>query len=264
LQEQEYRYAEVGKLIIEGKTKDVFENLNDPKTVIIVFRDDITAGDGKKHEIMLGKSITDCETNDNIFRLLNKHSIPTHYICKIANTVFLAKKLKYKFPLEVVTRRIAYGSILKRSNFSAGHHFKKLYTEFFYKDDFLHDPRLDDNFIKVKDPDGYFKVMRDLNETVFRILEKAFRKQEYQLIDFKLEYGKDDNDAIIVIDEITAGSMRLWPFKTEKPDFSANNMMSQLDPGGMKDKELFRQGRSQQEIKSGFKTIADLTKNFPL
>ena len=253
--------VKIGRLIIEGKTKSVFENLNDPKKVIISFRTDITADDGEKHEQMAEKDVIDCETNNNIFKLLIKRGIPTHYLHRLSDTTFLAEKLDYKFPVEVVTRRVAFGSILPRTGLKAGFHFKKLYTEFFYKDDFLHDPRLDDKFIEVKDTKGYFKTMKTLNENVFIILENAFREQGYQLIDFKLEYGIVGN-WIIVIDEITAGSMRLWPVKVDELDLSPDNLMDQLDLGGMKDKELFRQGEDMTVVKNGFEVIADLTKQF--
>ena len=253
---------EIGPLVIEGKTKSVSEDLNDPKKVVISFRTDITADDGEKHKQMAGKDVIDCETNDNIFMLLVKHGIPTHYLGRISDTMFLAEKLDRKFPLEVITRRVGYGSILgRRPDLAAGHHFKSLHTEFSYKDDSLHDPTIDDGFIKSKDPNGYFKTMETLNEKVFIILENAFRKLGYQLIDFKLEYGKVGS-WIIVIDEITAGSMRLWPIVVEELDLSQDNLMDQLDPEGMKDKELFRQGKDMIVVKKGFEVIADLTKQF--
>ena len=254
--------VKIGRLIIEGKTKSVFENLNDPKKVIISFRTDITADDGEKHEQMAEKDVIDCETNNNIFELLIKRGIPTHYLHRLSDTTFLAEKLDYKFPLEVITRRVAYGSILKRKpDLTAGYHFKELCTEFSYKNDELHDPFIADEWIRVNDPKGYFKTMKTLNENVFIILENAFREQGYQLIDFKLEYGIVGN-WIIVIDEITAGSMRLWPVKVDELDLSPDNLMDQLDLGGMKDKELFRQGEDMTVVKNGFEVIADLTKQF--
>lgn len=256
------RSVGIGRLVIKGKTKSVFENADNPKQVIIAFRNEITANDGEKREQMAEKDVIDCETNDNIFKLLVRRGIPTHYLRRLSDTTFLAENLDHKFPLEIITRRVAYGSILKRKpDLTAGYHFKELCVEFSYKDDELHDPTIDDGFIKSKDPNGYFKTMKTLNEKVFIILESAFRKLGYQLIDFKLEYGMVDK-WIIVIDEITAGSMRLWPFRVEKPDFSLDNLMSQLDPKRMKDKELFRQGKDMTVVKEGFEVIADLTKQF--
>ncbi len=255
--------VEVGSLIIEGKTKKVYEHPKNPDLVIVKFKSDITAGDGEKHKIMPGKNKIDFITNANIFRLLNENGIPTHYLRALSGDMFLAKKLNKKLPLEVITRRVAYGSILERmTDLLAGHHFKDLWTEFSYKDDFLHDPFIDERFVQVKDLDGYFKTMKDLNERIFIVLENAFRKLGYQLIDFKLEYGIIEDGILIVIDEITAGSLRLWPIKVDELDLSQDNLLDQLDMEGMKDKQLFRQGKDLAIVKEGFEVIADLTKQF--
>lgn len=245
---------------VEGKTKIVYENLSEPDTVLIQFKDDITAFDGKKHDIMSGKAEIDARTNAYIFEFLKKKKVPTHFIEPISIDSFLAEKLSYKFPLEVVTRRVAYGSILNRSNLRAGNQFRIPLTEFFYKDDKLHDPKLDDT---QKDPKGYFINMRLMNDRVFRLLEKAFRAQKYQLVDLKLEYGLYVQDKkLIVIDEITAGSMRLWPFKKENPDFSLSNLMSELSPEGKLDKDLYREGKPLPVIKEAFEKLAKLTEKF--
>ncbi len=277
-----------GEIIAEGKTKRVSECIGDELphiylfAVDIQFKSDITAGDGEKCDIIVGKAEIDCQTNDNFFRLLNKMGISTHYMGKLNDTEFLARRLKYKFPLEVVTRRVAYGSILDRTNFAKGHHFKDLYTEFFYKDDSLHDPRLDDQFIKVKDKAGYFGIMRNINEAAFVRVEDVLRKLGYQLIDWKLEYGivpsienalqkycyhdrklkYDPADSIIIIDEITAGNIRVWPIKAKSLDLSADNLLDQLDPAGMLDKELFRQGKDLGTVKSSFEALMELTNQF--
>ncbi len=281
---EELKEVKKGKIVAEGKTKKVFKCIGNELphlnilAVAIQFKPDITAGDGAKRETIEGKAEIDCRTNDNFFRLLNecgvKGSIPTHYMCKLNDTEFLARKLKYKFPLEVVTRRVAYGSILDRTNFAKGHHFKDLYTEFFYKDDFLHDPRLDDQFIKVKDKEGYFSIMRNINEYAFIKVEDTLQKLGYQLIDWKLEYGiafdvksaitgiASSADSIIIIDEITAGNIRVWPIKAKNLDVSADNLLDQLDPDGMLDKELFRQGKDLKTVKSSFEALMELTNQF--
>ncbi len=242
---------------VEGKTKIVYENLERLDTVIIKFKDDITAGDGVKHDIMPGKREIDARTNANIFEFLKKKEVLTHFIEPIDENSFLAKELSYKFPLEVVTRRIAYGSILKRSNLKAGDQFRIPLIEFFYKDDKLHDPKLDDT---QKDPKGYFINMRLMNDVVIRLLEKAMRSQKYQLVDLKLEYGLYVQDKkLIVIDEITAGSMRLWPFKKENPDFTKQNLLSELSPEGKLDKDLYREGKSLEVVKVAFEKLAKIT-----
>lgn len=257
-----------GNMETEGKTKRVFNNTLGQRTVIIEFKPDITAGDGAKREKIIGKAEIDCTTNDNFFLLLNARNIPTHYRRKLDAIEFLAKKLGRKIPVEVVTRRVAYGSILDRTNFMKGHLFKNLYTEFFYKDDFLNDPRLDDKFIKTKDKKGYFTAMRRINEQAFVVAEEVLRKLGYQLIDWKLEYGFALTDKelmaemLIIIDEITAGNIRVWPIKVEKLNLSADNLLSQLDPDGMLDKELFRQGKDLRTVKSSFEALMKVTNQF--
>lgn len=246
-----------GKIINKGKTKVVYENLMYSNEVIIQFKDDITGGNGVKHDIMPGKAAIDNRTNTNIFEFLKKKKVPTHFVVPIDNTSFLAKKLSYKFPLKVVTRRVAYGSILKRSSIKAGDHFRIPLTEFYYKDYKLHDPKLDD---AQKDPKGHFFNMRIMNGMVFLLLEKAMRSLKYQLVDLKLEYGIHvQNKKLIVIDEITAGSMRLWPFKKENPDFTKQNLLSELNPEGKLDKDLYREGKPLEVVKEAFEKLAKLT-----
>lgn len=154
-------------------------------------------------------------------------------------------------------RRLAYGSILKRSNLKAGDQFRIPLTEFFYKDDKLHDPKLDD---VQKDSEGYFLKMRMLNGKVFALLEKAFRTQKHQLVDLKLEYGITTRDnKLVVIDEITAGTLRLWPFEKENPAFSLHNLLRELNPKGKVDKDLYREGKPLEVVKKGFEKLAKLT-----
>jgi len=217
--------AWIGSKVDEGKTKIVFENRDDETTGIIRFKNDITAEDGRKREIIEGKAFLDARTNDNIFRLFNKAKLPTHYIELFSQDSYLVWKPDYIFPLEAISRRVGYGSICEIKGVEIGYHFKELFTEFRYKDDFLHDPKLDDDFIGVKDPDGYFATMKQLNMEAFIVLEEAFRRLGYQLVDFKLEYATI-NGKIYIIDEMTTGNIRVWPFKVENPDFSADNLLS--------------------------------------
>ena len=101
------------KTIIEGKTKIIYENPDDPKTVFMFFKDDITAGDGIKHDVIQGKALIDWQTNKDIFEYLNSKGINTHYVESPEEKVSIVKKLDFKINLEVVSRRIAAGSVLK-------------------------------------------------------------------------------------------------------------------------------------------------------
>lgn len=252
------------KKLNEGKTKVIFENPDDPSSVYMVFKDDITAGDGVKHDVIEGKAQVDWETNKDIFEFLNRKGIRTHYISSPANKVTLVKKLDRKINLEVVTRRVAAGSILKWGNMQEGDRFDPLITQFHYKDDPLHDPMLDDGYIeyiiKAKQATEYAQ-MRDINVQVFEALEAAFTKTGVQLIDFKLEYGVIDG-VVTLIDEITGGSFRLWPFAKEEPNMQQNNVLSELNPAGRLDKDNYRMGGDLQDVQNKFQAIVQLTHKF--
>ena len=135
------------KKLAEGKTKIICENPGDPKTVLMVFKDDITAGDGVKHDVMQGKALVDWETNRNIFEYLNRKGVRTHYVSSPQEKVSVVKKLDFKINLEVVSRRVAAGSILKWSRAAEGDWYDPPATQFHYKDDPLHDPMLDESYI---------------------------------------------------------------------------------------------------------------------
>jgi len=252
------------KKLAEGKTKIIYENPGNPKTVFMVFKDDITAGDGVKHDIIEGKALLDWQTNRDIFEYLNRMGVETHYIESPQKKASLVKKLDQKIELEVVTRRVAAGSILKWGNVNEGDRFDPLITQLHYKDDFLHDPMLDDRFIDhiIRDKGSQeFAVIKETNEKVFVLLEKAFAQFQVQLIDFKLEYGIVDNK-VLLIDEITGGSFRLWPFAKENPNLNQPNVLSELDPSGRLDKDIYRRGEELSKVKSKFQIIADITAGF--
>jgi phosphoribosylaminoimidazole-succinocarboxamide synthase len=252
------------KKLAEGKTKIIYENSSDPKTVYMVFKDDITAGDGVKHDILEGKALLDWQTNRDIFEYLNRMGVETHYIESPQEKASLVKKLDQKINLEVVTRRVAAGSILKWSDIQEGSRFDPLITQFHYKDDFLHDPMLDNIFIDhiIRDKGSQeFAVMRETNGKVFVLLEKAFAQFKVQLIDFKLEYGIVNGKAL-VIDEITGGSFRLWPYAKENPNLNQANVLSELDPSGRLDKDIYRRGEELSKVKSKFRVIANITAKF--
>ena len=250
--------------VIEGKTKVVYENPDDAKTVYMFFKDDITAGDGLKHDIIAGKAQVDWQTNRDIFEYLNRKGVRTHYVSSPEDRVSMVKRLDFKMNLEVVTRRVAAGSILQWGDMVEGQRFDPLITQFHYKDDPLHDPMLDDGFIdyiiKAKGSTEY-QEMRDINVQVFEILEHAFAQFKLQLIDFKLEYGLIDGK-VTLIDEITGGSFRLWPYAKEKPNFNQENVLAELDPKGRLDKDNYRMGGDLSTVKSKFEAIAELTRRF--
>jgi len=252
------------KKVAEGKTKIIYENPGDPKTAYMVFKDDITAGDGVKHDIIQGKALVDWKTNKGIFELLNRKGARTHYISSPKEKVALVKKLDRKINLEVVSRRIAAGSILKWGKIAEGTRFDPVITQFHYKDDPLHDPMLDENYIDyiVKAKEGTeYAEMRRLNAEIFLHLERAFAQFDIQLVDMKLEYGIIEG-TVYLIDEITGGSFRLWPYAHKNPDFSQSNVLKELNPNGRLDKDTYRMGETVDDVLTKFEEIAKITAKF--
>ncbi len=252
------------KKVAEGKTKIIYENPEAPKTAYMVFKDDITAGDGVKHDIIKGKALVDWKTNRDIFDLLNHKGVQTHYISSPKEKVVIIKKLDRKINLEVVSRRIAAGSILKWGNMAEGTRFDPLITQFHYKDDPLHDPMLDDKYIDyiVKAKKGTeYAQMRKLNTEIFLHLERAFAQFDIQLVDMKLEYGIIEG-TVYLIDEITGGSFRLWPFAHKNPNLNQSNVLNELNPEGRLDKDTYRMGENVDKVLTKFEEIAKVTAKF--
>jgi phosphoribosylaminoimidazole-succinocarboxamide synthase len=251
--------------IAEGKTKIIYENPEDQRTVYMVFKDDITAGDDIKHDIIMGKALVDWKTNRDIFELLNRQGARTHYISSPEEKVVLVKKLDRKINLEVVSRRVAAGSILKWGNMAEGTRFDPIITQFHYKDDPLHDPMLDDNYIdyliRAKEGGADYAEMRSLNKEIFLILEQAFAQFDIQLVDMKLEYGII-NGTVYLIDEITGGSFRLWPYTHKNPNLDQANVLQELNPAGRLDKDTYRMGEKIDHVLIKFEEIAKVTAKF--
>ncbi|MCK5594887.1 hypothetical protein KAI19_01765 [bacterium] len=250
--------------IAEGKTKIIYRNPEDEKTVYMVFKDDITAGDGVKHDVIQGKALIDWKTNRDIFELLNKRKVRTHYISSPEEKVALVRKLDRKINLEVVSRRVAAGSILKWSNAVEGQRYDPVITQFHYKDDPLHDPMLDDAYIdyiiRAKNASEYAEMKR-INEQAFEYIEAAFAHFDVQLIDIKLEYGIIDGE-VYLIDEVSGGSFRLWPYAHKNPNLNQDSVLGELNPDGRLDKDTYRMGQSTDMVKNKFAEIADITEKF--
>jgi phosphoribosylaminoimidazole-succinocarboxamide synthase len=251
--------------LAEGKTKVIYENPSDPKTVYMVFKDDITAGDGAKHDVIRGKALTDWRTNMDIYEYLNRKGVKSHYISSPQEKVSLVKKLDFKINLEVVSRRVAAGSILKWGEAEEGLRYEPPVTQFHYKDDPLHDPMLDESYvdfiIRSKQGGEMYARMRELNIHILIELEKAFARFGIQLVDIKCEYGLIDGETNL-IDEITGGSFRLWPYAHPKPNLHQKNVLAELDPSGRLDKDTYRLGGELDKVKSKFEEIGKITGKF--
>ena len=251
-------------LLAEGKTKIVRANPDDPRTVFLCYKDDITAGDGLKRDVFPGKARLDWAVSRDCFELLSHRGVRTHYLDSPEERVMRVEKLDRKLELEVVTRRVAAGSILEWSDAEEGQRFDPVITQFHYKDDRLHDPMLDDRYVDflIRDKDAWeYASMRVMNAEVFLVLEAAFAQFGLQLVDIKLEYGIIDGE-LCLIDEISGGSFRLWPYRSATPDLDQGNVLSELAPEQRLDKDTYRMGAAADAVLSKFHAIAEVTSRF--
>jgi len=200
------------ELIHKGKVKSVFDNQDG--TVTIEFRDDITAGDGAKHDLLPGKGALSNAINHVFFRRLKEEGVPSHYLGKVSERSFRALKLQI-FPLEVVVRNFTAGSFCKRYGLEKGKKLEPPLVEFFLKNDQLHDPLICPKAIlalkiaTLEELEGMEKLALSVNQALFTFL----RERKLILADFKIEVGKG-REGLMVADEITPDSCRFWDLET--------------------------------------------------
>ncbi|TMW48845.1 hypothetical protein DOY81_006074, partial [Sarcophaga bullata] len=209
----------VGKVIIEGKTKQVFDLPEHPGLCLLLSKDRITAGDGVKTHDLQGKAEISNTTNGLVFQILNNAGINTAYVKPAGAKAFIAKKCEM-VPIEWVTRRLATGSFLKRNpGVPEGYRFSPPKQETFFKDDANHDPQWsDEQIISAKFTfnglligQDEVDIMRRMTLAVFEVLEKAWATKNCALIDMKVEFGVDEQGNIVLADIIDSDSWRLWP-----------------------------------------------------
>ena len=203
-------------MLYEGKAKKVFETDN-PDLLIVEYKDDATAFDGKKKGTIANKGVVNNRMTNILMQLLEKEGIPTHYVKEISDRETVVKKVSI-IPLEVIVRNIAAGSFSKRFGVEEGTPLKQPSLEYSYKNDALGDPMINDYHIvalglATKDELG------TVSEYAFKIndiLKSHFIKLNIQLVDFKLEFGKTADGDIVLADEISPDTCRFWDVSTGK------------------------------------------------
>ena len=202
------------KLLIEGKAKKIFST-KDKDTLIQYFKDDATAFNNKKRKQFKSKGILNNSISALIFKYLNENRIKTHFIKKISEREQIIKKVKI-IPLEVVVRNYSAGSISDKFKIKQGKKFKEPIIEFFLKSDELNDPFMNSAHIKLLNiaTTREIKYLIKLALRINILLIKLFSKIGIILVDFKLEFGKSNNE-IILADEISPDNCRLWDKKSK-------------------------------------------------
>lgn len=207
------------ELLYEGKAKRLYAT-EDNGVLLVEFKDSATAFNGEKKSEISGKGSLNNQITSLIFKKLKEENIPSHFIEKISETEQLVKKVTI-IPLEVVIRNTAAGSFSKRLGVEEGTPLKKPLVEFYYKDDDLGDPLLIEDHIEELAIASRAEVatLKEKALEVNHVLSAFFKELDVNLIDFKLEFGKEADGSILLADEISPDNCRLWDAKTnEKMD----------------------------------------------
>jgi phosphoribosylaminoimidazole carboxylase/phosphoribosylaminoimidazole-succinocarboxamide synthase len=270
----------LGKLVIEGKTKKVFQIKDGSDLVAVVSKDDITAGDGAKHDIIPDKARYANQTTSNVFRLLKACGLPVAFVEQDSATSFIAPNCTM-LPYEVVVRREAHGSYLKRTpHFAKGQLFPKLIVEFFLKTkdkNWKGKPLVADDPLMARKDDGKIELFNPAKPLIgqepflvlsesdvfsrpdeaklypemsrvarhaFLILEKAWQLEGGRLVDFKVEFGFDGKGNLLLADVIDNDSWRV------------------VESGGYIDKQVYRDGGALDDVATKYRRVSEITGRF--
>ncbi|MEY8316769.1 phosphoribosylaminoimidazolesuccinocarboxamide synthase [Oscillospiraceae bacterium 50-58] len=204
------------KLLYEGKAKKVYAT-QDPKLLIVAYKDDATAFNGQKKGTIQGKGAINNRMTNLLMARLEREGIPTHLVEELSDRETLVKKVSI-IPVEVIVRNIAAGSFSKRYGVEEGLEFDAPTLEFSYKNDALGDPLLNDDHIFALGLASReeLALVRKYALDVNRLLKEIWRACGVILVDFKVEFGRLENGTIVLADEISPDTCRLWDAKTRE------------------------------------------------
>jgi phosphoribosylaminoimidazole-succinocarboxamide synthase len=207
------------KILYEGKAKQLFTTKNENE-LIQFFKDDATAFNKKKHEIIDSKGVLNNLISENIFKYLGENGIPNHFIERLNEREQLIKKVEI-IPIEVVVRNKAAGTFTKRFGIEEGEDLPETLIEFNLKDDEHDDPLLSEEHIKVFKWASHSEIeeIKQKAHNINTLLMKMFYKVDILLVDFKIEFGRYQSNKkikVILADEISPDSCRLWDMKSNE------------------------------------------------
>ena len=207
---------EIKNKIYEGKAKQLYST-DDPNIVVIHYKDDTTAYNGIKKAQIKNKGILNNKISSIIYKKLMEKGIPTHYIETLNDRDQVCKKVTI-FPLEVVVRNIIAGSMSKRLGIPEGTKSNNTIYEICYKSDSLGDPLINDHHAVALGAATYdeLKVIYELTDKINKELQSIFLGAGVILVDFKIEFGKTSDGQIVLADEISPDTARLWDVDTNK------------------------------------------------
>lgn len=220
-------------LLYEGKGKRLYKT-SDEQLLIAEFKDDLTAFNAEKRGSEAGKGALNNKISTQLFRILEEKGIATHLVKTLDDTHQLVKVCRI-IPIEVVVRNVATGSLVKRLGLNEGVELPFPLVEFYYKDDALGDPLINDEHCLVLGlvkSESDLEELRRLGREINRILKSFFARRNLTLVDFKVEFGIDKDGTILLADEISPDSCRFWDTTTKEK----------------LDKDRFRQGLGDVKV----------------
>ena len=205
--------------LYEGKAKKVFST-DDPNLVIVSYKDDATAFNGEKKGTIAGKGAINNVMSNHMFQLLEQQGVPTHFVEQLSDRETVVKKVSI-VPLEVIVRNISAGSFAKRYGVKEGIVFDEPTFELSYKNDDLGDPLMNDYHaiaLKLATREE-IELIKSMTFKINEVMKQYFDTLNVTLVDFKLEFGKTADGTIVLADEISPDTCRLWDKTTgEKLD----------------------------------------------
>ena len=204
------------ELLYEGKAKKVYETEN-PEVLIVSYKDDATAFDGMKKGTIVGKGAINNRMTNHIFKLLAAKGVPTHLVEELNDRETVVKKVAI-VPLEVIIRNYSAGSFAKKLGLEEGIKLARPTLEFSYKNDDLHDPFINEyyalalNLATKEEIETITKYAFTVNE----VMQEYFSSLGIDLIDFKIEFGRLADGTIILADEVSPDTCRLWDQETHE------------------------------------------------
>ena len=221
------------ELIYEGKAKRIWSTENE-SNYISEFKDDLTAFNGEKKSSEEGKGALNNKISTELFNVLNKKGIPTHFVEMLDDNHMLHKKAEVIL-IEVIVRNIATGSLSRNLGIEDGKVLPFTLVEFDYKNDELGDPKLNDQhclLLELVNNTDELDYIRFMARRVNAIMQEFFADKGLTVVDFKLEFGRDVNGNIILIDELSPDNFRFWDVET----------------GESMDKDRFRKGQGGLKV----------------
>ncbi|WP_058306184.1 phosphoribosylaminoimidazolesuccinocarboxamide synthase [Gracilibacillus massiliensis] len=208
------------KLLYEGKAKQVFTVKDQPELLVLSYKNDATAFNGEKKAEFQGKGRYNNLISAKVFEYLHQHGVSSHFKEALNETEQLVEKTTI-IPLEVVVRNVAAGSIVRRTGIEEKTIFSPPLVELFYKKDELGDPLINDEhaLLLTDATEADLKQIKEMARQVNEQLQSFFKEINLQLVDFKLEFGRNANREIVLSDEVSPDTCRLWDIATgEKMD----------------------------------------------